>query len=91
MATRCRITSLAGPESKLCDCPRYSADSRYIQHIIARPGLLSVTESVALRLNQKGGCMPKFPAFDLREWLVPPVLMPVFLVLLVAAAMAIQW
>jgi len=29
--------------------------------------------------------------FDLREWLVPPVLMPVFLVLLVAAAMAIQW
>jgi hypothetical protein len=29
--------------------------------------------------------------FDLREWLVPPVLMPVFLVLLVAAAMVIQW
>jgi hypothetical protein len=33
----------------------------------------------------------KFPASDLREWLVPPVLMPVFLVLLVAAAMIIQW
>jgi hypothetical protein len=29
--------------------------------------------------------------FDLREWLVPPVLMPVFLVLLVAAAMVVQW
>jgi hypothetical protein len=29
--------------------------------------------------------------FDLREWLVPPVLMPIFLVLLVAAAMFIQW
>jgi hypothetical protein len=28
--------------------------------------------------------------FDLREWLVPPVLMPIFLVLLVAAAMFIQ-
>jgi hypothetical protein len=35
--------------------------------------------------------MPKISAFDLREWLVPPVLMPVFLVLLVAAAMVIQW
>jgi hypothetical protein len=30
--------------------------------------------------------MPKIP-----EWLVPPVLMPIFLVLLVAAAMVIQW
>jgi len=29
--------------------------------------------------------------FDLREWLVPPVLMPIFLVLLVAAAMVVQW
>jgi hypothetical protein len=35
--------------------------------------------------------MPKILAFDLREWLVPPVLMPVFYVLLVAAAMVIQW
>jgi hypothetical protein len=35
--------------------------------------------------------MSELPTFDLREWLVPPVLMPVFLVLLVAAAMVIQW
>jgi hypothetical protein len=35
--------------------------------------------------------MSELPAFDLREWLVPPVLMPGFLVLLVAAAMVIQW
>ena len=35
--------------------------------------------------------MSKLPAFDLREWLVPPVLMPIFLVLLVAAAMIAQW
>ena len=35
--------------------------------------------------------MPKFPAFNLSEWLVLPVLMPIFLVLLVAAAMVIQW
>jgi hypothetical protein len=35
--------------------------------------------------------MPEFPAFNLREWLVPPVLLPVFFVLLVAAAMLVQW
>jgi len=35
--------------------------------------------------------MSKLPAFNFREWLVPPVLMPIFLVLLVAAAMVIQW
>ena len=38
----------AAPEDNLCDSPRYSADSRYIQDITARHGLLSVTESVAL-------------------------------------------
>jgi hypothetical protein len=81
----------AAPENKLCDSPRYSADSRYIQDITARPGLLSVTESIALPPQPKGGYMPKFPAFNLRDWLVPPVLMPIFLVLLVAAAMVIQW
>jgi hypothetical protein len=35
--------------------------------------------------------MSKLPAFNPREWLVPPVLMPIFLVLLVAAAMVVQW
>ena len=35
--------------------------------------------------------MSKISTFDLREWLVPPVLMPIFLVLLVAASMVIQW
>jgi hypothetical protein len=29
--------------------------------------------------------------FSIREWLVPSVLPPVFFVLLVAAAMLIQW
>jgi len=28
--------------------------------------------------------------FSLREWLVPPILLPIFLVLLVAAAVLIQ-
>ena len=92
MATQRGITSLAnGPQKTNCDSPRYSADSPYIQEITARPGLLSVTESVALPPQLKGGHMPKFPTFNLREWLVPPVLMPIFLVLLVAAAMVVQW
>jgi hypothetical protein len=38
----------AASENNLCDSPRYSADSRYMQDITARHGLLSVTESVAL-------------------------------------------
>ena len=29
--------------------------------------------------------------FDLRDWLVPPVLLPVFFALLIAAAVMIQW
>jgi hypothetical protein len=81
----------AASQNNLCDSPRYSADSRYMQDITARHGLLSVTESAALPPQPKGGYMQKFPAFDLREWLVPPVLMPVFLVLLVAAGMVVQW
>jgi hypothetical protein len=35
--------------------------------------------------------MSNLSGFNLREWLVPPVLMPIFLVLLIAAAVVIQW
>jgi hypothetical protein len=34
--------------------------------------------------------MPDARKFDFREWLVPPVLMPIFFVLLIAAAVIIQ-
>jgi hypothetical protein len=34
--------------------------------------------------------MSKSDTFNLRDWLVPPVLLPIFLVLLIAAAMLIQ-
>jgi hypothetical protein len=34
--------------------------------------------------------MPDTFKFDLRDWLVPPVLLPIFLVLLIAAAVIIQ-
>jgi hypothetical protein len=59
--------------------------------ITARPRLLSVTESIALPPQQAGGSMPDTPQFDFREWLVPPVLLPVFFGLLIAAAIVLQW
>ena len=29
--------------------------------------------------------------FDLRDWLVPPVLLPIFLALMIAAVVILQW
>jgi hypothetical protein len=43
------------------------------------------------RQNQQAVSMSDSPRFSLREWLVPPVLLPVFFVVLIAAAMLIQW
>jgi hypothetical protein len=50
----------AASQNNLCDSPRYSADSRYIQDITARHGLLSVTESVALPPQPTGRLHAKF-------------------------------
>ena len=38
-----------------------------------------------------GGQMSNIDKFGIREWLVPSILLPIFLVMLVAAAMLIQW
>jgi hypothetical protein len=35
--------------------------------------------------------MPDISKFDFREWLVPPVLLPILLGLLIAAAVVLQW
>lgn len=35
--------------------------------------------------------MSDTPKFKFREWLVPPVLLPVFIVLLVAASAIVHW
>ena len=35
--------------------------------------------------------MPDTPKFDIREWLVPPVLLPILFALLIAAAVVLQW
>jgi len=59
--------------------------------ITARPRPLSVTESFALPPRPKAVNMSYVNKFSIREWLVPPILLPIFLVLLVAAAMLIRW
>jgi len=43
------------------------------------------------RRDQRAVNMSNINKFRVREWLVPPVLLPIFFVLLVAAAMLIQW
>jgi hypothetical protein len=43
------------------------------------------------RRDPKAVDMSNLSKFSIREWLVPPVLLPIFFVLLVAAAMLIQW
>jgi hypothetical protein len=35
--------------------------------------------------------MPDIQKFTLREWLVPPILLPIFLGLLIAAAVIVRW
>jgi len=35
--------------------------------------------------------MSDTPKFDFREWLVPPVLLPVLIVLLIAASVIMHW
>jgi hypothetical protein len=58
--------------------------------ITAHPWLLSVTESVALPPQPAGGQVPDTPQIDFREWLVPPVLIPIFFALLIAALIVLQ-
>jgi hypothetical protein len=87
----CRLKDTANKAIWLTPSPRYWPGSAYICSITARPRLLSVTESMCSRLNQAGGPMPDTPKFDVREWLVPPVLLPIFIVLLVAASVVAHW
>ena len=43
------------------------------------------------RLNRTGGHMPDPQKFNLREWLVLPILLPIFLGLVVAGAVIVRW
>jgi hypothetical protein len=58
--------------------------------ITARPRLLSVTESNALPPQPSRRSDARYPKFDFREWLVPPLLLPIFFGLLITAAAVLQ-
>ena len=58
--------------------------------ITVRAWHLPVTESLRSRHN-KAVNMPDIQKFDLREWLVPPILLPLVLGLVIAGAIIIRW
>jgi len=90
---RDRITNPADPgrTNKSHGASRYSAKGHHILDVTARRRLISVTESIALPPRPKAVNMSNINKFSIREWLVPPILLPIFLVLLVVAAMLVQW
>jgi hypothetical protein len=51
---------------------------------------LPATESLP-PATKKAVSMPGIQKFDLREWLVAPILVPVFIGLMVAGAVIVQW
>jgi len=58
----------------------------------APPWLVSVTESIALPPRPKKAVnMSNISRSSVREWLVPPVLLPILFVLLIAATVLIRW
>jgi len=58
--------------------------------ITVRAWHLPVTESLRSRHNKAVG-MSNIQKFDLREWLVPPILLPLLFGLIVAGAVIVQW
>jgi hypothetical protein len=52
---------------------------------------LSVTESLGLPPEGKAVRVSDTQKFDLREWLVPPILVPLFFGLLIAGSVIIRW
>jgi len=52
---------------------------------------LSVTESLELPPQDGAVAMSGIQKFDLREWLVPPILVPLFLGLIVVGAVIVRW
>jgi hypothetical protein len=56
-----------------------------------RSRLLSVTESLGLPPQPNRRSNADIQKFTLSEWLVPPILLPIFLGLLIAAAVIVRW
>jgi hypothetical protein len=80
MAIRHRITTLPdpGPTNKSRRASLFGEGSPYLPYHRALSGCYQAVQYV--NINK----------FSIREWLVPPVLLPIVFVLLVAAAMLIQ-
>jgi hypothetical protein len=77
--------------NKLQPVSLFGEASPFLPYHRALPRLSSVTESIALPPRpKKAADMSNIYKFSVREWLVPPVLLPIFFVLLIAAAMLIQ-
>jgi hypothetical protein len=51
---------------------------------------LPVTESLR-SCHNKAVSMSNIQKFDLREWLVPPILLPLLFGLIIAGAVIVQW
>jgi hypothetical protein len=56
-----------------------------------RPSLAAIGDREFCAPAKKGGRMSNIQKFNLREWLVPPILLPIFLGLLIAGAVIIRW
>ena len=79
-----------GRKNKSREASLFGERSPYLRyHRAPRP--LSVTESFALPPRPKAVNMAHVNKFSPREWLVPLILLPIFVVLPVTAAMLIQW
>ena len=63
-----------------------AAERASVVRITVHAWHLPVTESLRSRHS-----MSDIQKFDLREWLVPPILLPLFFGLIIAGAIIIQW
>jgi hypothetical protein len=90
MAIRHRITTLPdpGPINKSRRASLFGKWSPYLRYHRGPPAVIGDCEH---RRDPKAVNMSNLGKLSIREWLVPPVLLPIFFVLVVAAAMLIQW
>jgi hypothetical protein len=68
-----------------------AAERASVVVITVRAWHLPVTESCSRSRRRKAVSMLDNEKFDLREWLVPPILLPLFFGLIIAGAIIIQW
>mgnify|MGYP007073116262 CR=1 FL=1 len=82
-----RTQATAGSVAKYLDIVTERASAALIT---VRARHLPVTESLRSRHN-KAVSMSNIQKFDLRAWLVPPILLPLLFGLVVAGAVIVQW